>query len=40
MAFADDRISFPVADSGVIGKNGGHSSMIVMYKNEMGSGSF
>jgi len=40
MAFADDRISFPVTDPGFIGENGGRSSMTIMYKNKMGSGSF
>jgi hypothetical protein len=40
MAFADDRISSPVADPIFIAKNGGRSLMIIMYKNEMGSSSF
>ena len=40
MAFADERIFFTVADPGFIGENGGRSSMIIMYENEMGSGSF
>lgn len=40
MAFADDRIFFPLADTGSIGENGGRSSMIITYENEMGSGSF
>jgi hypothetical protein len=39
MAFADDRISFPVVEPGFIGENEGRSS-IIMYKNEMVSGSF
>ena len=40
MAFADDRISFPVVDPEFIGENGGRSSMIKMYQYEMGEGSF
>jgi hypothetical protein len=40
MAFADDRISFSVAEPGFISENGGRSPMIVMYKNEMEASSF